>query len=212
MSSSGGGKVRAKRWNREKGKNGGEAVGCGKFEYGIYLPLSPLFSVSFLSFSVSLPLPSIRGDWRVGKDGLWRKDEVCNWCNICGLQDGINVCSLRAHSLVYSSSSFSHFLPPPRPYLAYISIDSENRCFSLITLFLFLCFLSFHLTTFAYISLISLSTLFLCHLRPLLSCLTDSSGSPRRFYIFFHIHYAILVATSNCFFYSSCTCFPHNLW
>lgn len=69
------------------------------------------------------------------------------------------------------------------PYTICISIDSQNRCFSLITLFLFLYSLSFHLTTFAYISLVFLSTLFLCRLHPLLCCLTDSLLICQRFYV-----------------------------
>lgn len=117
MSSSGGGKVRAKRWNREKGENGGELHWDVVSLNTAYISSTPSLS---LSPPFSLPLPSIRGGWRAGKDGLRRKDEVCNWCNICGLQDGINVCSLRALSLVYSSSSFSHFLPPPLPPCSYL--------------------------------------------------------------------------------------------
>lgn len=72
------------------------ATGCGKFEYGICLLVSPsLFA---------------KGR-EEGKDGLRRKDEVCNWCNICGLQGGINVCSLRA----LSPSSLRWFLPYVSP-------------------------------------------------------------------------------------------------
>lgn len=132
--------------------------------------------------SLSLPLLSIRGGWRAGKDGLRRKDEVCNWCNICGLQDGINVCSLRALSLL-SIPLLLSLIFSLLPYTICISIDSQNRCFSLITLFLFLYSLSFHLTTFAYISLVFLSTLFLCRLHPLLCCLTDSLLICQRFYV-----------------------------
>jgi len=84
------------------------ATGCGKFEYGICLliPPSPFAKAG-----------------KEGKDGLRRKDEVCNWCNICGLQGGINVCSLRA---LLPSSLF------PSPFL---SLDPaglrENRLFPL---------------------------------------------------------------------------------
>lgn len=90
--------------------------------------------------SLSLPLLSIRGGWRAGKDGLRRKDEVCNWCNICGLQDGINVCSLRALSLVYSSSSFSHFLSPPIHHLYFYRL-SESLFFSYHIVFFSLLFI-----------------------------------------------------------------------
>lgn len=61
--------------------------------------------------SLSLLLYLRRPGGRKGRAA--RKDEVCNWCNICGLQGGINVCSLRALS---PSSLFpSSFLPSILP-------------------------------------------------------------------------------------------------
>lgn len=96
------------------------ATGCGKFEYGICLLVSPsLFA---------------KGR-EEGKDGLRRKDEVCNWCNICGLQGGINVCSLRALS-PSSLLVFLSYVSPPRSRRR--GAPRKESSFSLIALFLFL--------------------------------------------------------------------------
>lgn len=98
-------KMRAEGREEERTVN---ATGCGKFEYGICLLVSP----------------SLFAEAREeGKDGLRRKDEVCNWCNICGLQGGINVCSLRA--LSPSSLHPPPFLPPPPRSLAGLREESS---------------------------------------------------------------------------------------
>lgn len=117
------------------------ATGCGKFEYGICLLVSP----------------SICGGREEGKDGLRRKDEVCNWCNICGLQGGINVCSLRALS---PSSLF------PSSFLPSISPGSKRIIFFpyRVVSFFFFSLSWLHLTASTSISPVLLSTLFLCHL------------------------------------------------
>lgn len=89
-------------------------------------------NTAYVSLSLLLYL---RSPGEEGKDGLRRKDEVCNWCNICGLQGGINVCSLRALS---PSSLF-----PSPPFLPSISRRAPRESsFSLIALFLFLFSLS----------------------------------------------------------------------
>ena len=89
-------------------------------------------NTAYVSLSLSF---SICGGREEGKDGLRRKDEVCNWCNICGLQGGINVCSLRALS---PSSLFPLLRSAPRSRQ-----DSPRKSpFSLIALFLFLFSLS----------------------------------------------------------------------
>lgn len=100
---------------------------------------------------------SICGDREEGKDGLRRKDEVCNWCNICGLQGGINVCSLRA----LSPSSLL-----PSPFHPSISPGSERIVFFLyrvVSFFLLLILVTFKRVLLPFLSVL-LSTLFLCHL------------------------------------------------
>lgn len=184
MSSSGGGKVRAKRWNREKGKKRRMAVGCGKFEYGVYLflPLSPSLSVFLFLFSL---FAETGEQERTGCEGRMRF--------VIGATSAVCRMALMFAPFVLSPFSIPLLLSPifsVLPYTICISIDSENRCFSLITLFLFLYSLSFHLTTFAYISLVFFSTLFLYHLHLLLFCLTDSL-LPTVLYPFLHPLYCI---------------------
>lgn len=156
-------------------------MGCGKFEYDVYLffPLSlpPPFSLSL----------SIRGEQeRTGCEGRMRF--------VIGATSAVCRMALMFAPFVLSPLSIPLLLSlifSPRPYPTYISIDSENRSFSLITLFLFFHSLSFHLSTFACISLIFSVTLFLHHLHPGLCCVTDSLSARQRFRVLLYIHHAV---------------------